>query len=135
MPSIAVNKIHKTQLIQNYINPNSCTTNHLFKSSNPSITNSLFNPLTSRTNPLLNPLFSKKINITTRNNPQLNTYTVPIKKRHRVPNKKTESTTTPDETNTIATKIKETSNLGQEQQPLSEKEHYNPHPEIDFDNP
>ena len=42
--------------------------------------------------------------------------------------------TTPQETNTIATQTEETSNLGQGRQPLAEKEHYNPLPEIDLEN-
>ena len=42
--------------------------------------------------------------------------------------------TTPQETNTIATQTEETSNLGQGRQPLAEKEHYNPLPEIDHKN-
>ena len=43
--------------------------------------------------------------------------------------------TTPQETNTIATQTEETSNLGQGRQPLAEKKHYNPLPEIDLENP
>ena len=42
--------------------------------------------------------------------------------------------TTPHETNTIATQTDETSNLGQGWLPLAEKEHYNPIPEINYDN-
>ena len=135
LPSLTSNNLNNTQLNQNHINPNSITTNHLYKSPNPSITNHLFESLSSRTNPLVNPLFSRKIHITTRNNPGLNTYTVPIKKRQRGPNKKkTESMTIPNETNTIATQTDETSNLGQGRLPISEKEHYNPIPEINYEN-
>ena len=42
--------------------------------------------------------------------------------------------TTPNETITIATQTDETSNLGKGRLPLSEKEHYNPIPEINYDN-
>ena len=125
---------NNTRLNQNYINPNSIITNHPYKSPNPSITNHLFKSLSSRTNPLVNTLFSRKIHITTKNNPNLNTYTVPIQKRHRRPYKKTKSMTTPHEINTIATQTDETSNLGQGLLPLAEKEHYNSIPKIIYDN-
>ena len=95
LPSLTFNNSNNTQLNQNYINSNSIITNHLYKSPNPSITNHLFESLSSRTSPLVNTLFSRKIHITTKNNPDLNTYTVPIKKRHRGPNKKTKSMTIP----------------------------------------
>ena len=135
LPPLTLNNLNSTQLNQNHINPNPITTNHLYKSPNPSITNHLFQSLSSRTNPLDNPLFSRKIHIATGNKPDLNTYTVPIKKRHRVPNKnKTRSMTTPNETNTIATQTDETSYLGQGRLPLSEKGHYNPIPVINYDN-
>ena len=41
--------------------------------------------------------------------------------------------TTPQETNTIATQTEEISKLGQGRQPLSDKEHFNPLPKIDYD--
>ena len=104
LPSFAVKKLNKAQLVQNHINQNSF------------ITCPLFNLLISRTNPLFNPLLSRRIHITTKNNPELNTYTVPIKRRHRGPNKKKtqeQIMTIPQETNTIALQTEETSNLGQ----------------------
>ena len=80
LPSLKFNNSNNTQLNQNYINPNSIITNHLYESPNPSITNHLFKSLSSKTNSFVISLFSRKIHITTRNNPDLNTYTVPIKK-------------------------------------------------------
>ena len=97
------NKLSKQkQIIHKQIKSNLLLNQNLF------ITNSLFNPL-----------FSRKIHITTRNNPEVNTYTIPIRKRHRGPNKtKTErDMTTPQEKNTIATQTDETSNLGLGRQP------------------
>ena len=82
----------------------------------------------------LDPYFSKKIHITTRNNPEKNKHTVPIKKRNRGPDKKKmekQDITTSQQTNT---KTEETSNLGQGRQPLSDKEHFNSLPETDYDN-
>ena len=135
LPSLTLNNSNNTQLIQNHINPNIIATNQLYKSSNPFIPNHLFKSLSSRSNPLVNPLYSRKIHVTTRNNPQLNTYTVPIKKPQRGPNRKrVENMSTSQETNTIATQTEETSNLGQGRQPLAEKEHYNPLPETDHEN-
>ena len=134
-PSITLNNSNNTQLIQNHLNPIKIITNQLYKYSKSSIPNHLFKSLSSRSNPLVNPLFNRKIHVTTRNNPQLNTYTVPIKKRQRGPNKKrVENMTTPQKTNSIATQTEETSNLGKGRQPLAEKEHYNPLPDIDLEN-
>ena len=113
-PSFAVNKPHNKHIIQKHIIHYNFISN--FK---------------------LNPLLSRKIHITTRNNRELNTYTVPIKRRHKGPNKKKSEqpvVTTPQETNTIATQTEEISNLGQGRQPLSDKEHSNPLPKIDYDN-
>ena len=88
LPSITLNNSNNTQLIQNHINPNTIITNQSYKSSKSSIPNHIFISLSSRSNPLVNPLFSRKIHVTRRNNPQLNTYTDPIKKRQRAPNSK-----------------------------------------------
>ena len=85
----------------------------------------------------LDPLFSKKIHITTRNKPEINTYTLPNNKRFRGPNKKKmeqQDITTSQQTNTIATQTEETSNLGQGPQPFSDKEHFKPLHETDYDN-
>ena len=80
--SLTLNKSNNTKLIQNHITPNSINTNHLYKSSKSYIPNHLYKSLSSRKNSLVNILFSRKVHVTTRNKPQLNTYTVPIKKRH-----------------------------------------------------
>ena len=117
---LTIQTIHNES--KNISTKNTIIRNQLYKSSKTSIPNHLFKSISSRSNPFVNPLFSRKIHVTTRSNPQLNTYTVPIKKRQRGPNKKrVENMTTP--TNTIATQTEETSNLGQGRQPLAEKEH------------
>ena len=135
LSSLTLNKSNNTQLIQNHITPNSINTNHLYKSSKSYFPHHSFKSLSIRKNSLFNNLFSRKVHVTTRNKPQLNTYTVPIKKRHRGPNrKKTENMSTPQETNTIATQTEETSNIGQGRKPLTDMEHFNPLPEINHEN-
>ena len=135
MPPNTLNNSINTKLTQISTNPNQIIRNHLYKSSIHPITNPLSTSLSSRSYNSINPLFSNKIHVTTRNNPQVETFQVQIKKRYRAPNTtKTQMMTNPQETNTIATQTDEALNLGQGRQPLEEKEEFNPIPELDYEN-
>ena len=109
LPPNTLNNSINTKLTQNYTNPNQIIRNHLYKSYIPPITNPLSKSLSSRSYNTINPLFSNKIHITTRNNPHVETFQVPIRKRYRGPNTtKTQMMTKPQETNTIATQTDDT---------------------------
>ena len=71
LPPNTLNNSINTKLTQNYTNPNQIIRNHLYKSSIPPITNPLSKSLSSRSYNSINPLFSNKIHVTTRNNPQV----------------------------------------------------------------
>ena len=135
LPPNTLNNSNNTILSKNHTNSNLFIRNHLYKSSITPSTNPLVKSLSSRSYNSINPLFSTKIHVTTRSNLQVETFQVPIKKRHRAPNKKkTQTMATPQETNTIATQTEETSNLGKGHQPLEDREHFNPISELDYEN-
>ena len=144
---LALNKPNEIQSIHNHISPNSVNTiksinpNQLYKSYKSYNPDPLVNHLSSRTNlhfnsnPPINKLFRRKIYVTTRSKPHINTYTIPIKKRQRGPNKNKSDTMSETQlTNTIATQTEETSNIGQGRKPLTDMQHFNPIPEIDHEN-